>query len=152
MVTDHANISASSPGIGPNLDEYGPRFYDISNMYEKGFTQIIEESVKDIKHCKGDLFWVNNTNIPNQAHCGLAAGISNEKVCFKGVTKTGISELMAVHHRNPQSPHPLTTAMLAIVSDAVVRRQKKHDSYKNGVKNLFESVCTSFANLEKKKQ
>ena len=38
LVKDHANISASSPGIGPNIDEYGPRFYDISSMYEKRFT------------------------------------------------------------------------------------------------------------------
>jgi hypothetical protein len=38
IVKDHANISASSPGIGPNIDEYGPRFYDVSSMYEKRFT------------------------------------------------------------------------------------------------------------------
>lgn len=34
IVTDHANISASSPGIGPNINDYGPRFYDITHMYE----------------------------------------------------------------------------------------------------------------------
>jgi len=39
IVTDHANISASSPGIGPNMNEYGPRFFDISGMYD---TRIIE--------------------------------------------------------------------------------------------------------------
>jgi hypothetical protein len=38
VVKDHASISAQSPGIGPNIDEYGPRFYDISSMYEKRFT------------------------------------------------------------------------------------------------------------------
>lgn len=38
VVKDHANMSAQPPGIGPNIDEYGPRFYDISTMYEKAFT------------------------------------------------------------------------------------------------------------------
>lgn len=33
LVNDHANISASAAGIGPNIDSYGPRFYDISQMY-----------------------------------------------------------------------------------------------------------------------
>ena len=45
VVKDHCNISASSPGIGPNLDEYGPRFYDTSSMYEKAFTKMIQEAV-----------------------------------------------------------------------------------------------------------
>ena len=46
-------------------------------MYEKAFTKIIEETVGGIKHCTGDVFWVNNTTIPNQAHVGLARGVSN---------------------------------------------------------------------------
>lgn len=39
IVKEHANISANSPGLGPNIDEYGPRFYDISHVYERGITQ-----------------------------------------------------------------------------------------------------------------
>lgn len=53
LTKDHANISASSPGIGPNLDEYGPRFYDISSMYEKRFSQAIADTLAahSIKYC-----------------------------------------------------------------------------------------------------
>jgi len=132
IAKDHANISASSPGIGPNIDEYGPRFYDISSMYEKKFTEILQETVtaQGVRHCVGDLFWVNNTAIPNVAHVNLAAGVSNDRVCFKGIVKNGVSELMAVHHRNPQSPYKLTSSMIGIVSDSVVRKQKKTDTYK----------------------
>jgi hypothetical protein len=129
LVTDHANMSASSAGIGPNIDEYGPRFYDISAMYEKHFTQIISDTLhahKDIKFCQGDVFWINNSTIPSLAHANLAAGLSNERVCFKGAIKTGVSELMAVQHRQSISPYKLTSAMVGIVSDSVVRKQKKH--------------------------
>ena len=38
LVTDHANLSASSPGLGPNLSDYGPRFYDITHMYHDTLT------------------------------------------------------------------------------------------------------------------
>lgn len=123
MAKDHANISASSPGIGPNIDEYGPRFYDISSMYEKRFSQLIEDSLKaaGVKHCVGDLFWINNSSPPSITHVNMARGLSNDRVCYNGISKTGISELMAVQHRNPSSPHKLTSAMVGIVSDAVVR-------------------------------
>ena len=78
----------------------------------------------------------------------MARGLSNDRVCFNGVTKTGISELMAVHHRNPQSPVKLTSAMLGIVSDSVVRDQKKTEQYKQGVKNLITVVWRSFETLQ----
>lgn len=121
---DHANISAQSPGIGPNIDEYGPRFYDISQMYEKRFTAIATESVSSTgaRFTEGQVFWVNNSTVPcKQVYGQMAEGLSNEKVTFKGVVKSGISELMAVHHR--ASPYKLTSAMIGIVTDSVIRRQ-----------------------------
>ena len=103
IVKDHASISAQSPGIGPNIDEYGPRFYDISSMYEKRFTQMINEIIashSDIKSVHGEVFWVNNSIVPSgTVYNQMAESLSNAKVTFKGLTKTGISELMAVHHR-----------------------------------------------------
>lgn len=100
-------------------------------MYEKRFTQILKETVEglQVKYNSGEIFWVNNSTIPSVTLTNLAAGLSNERVCFKGVTKTGISELMAVHHRVPQSPYKLTSSLLGIVTDSVVRRQQKHAQY-----------------------
>jgi len=54
-----------------------------------------------VKYCSGDVFWVNNSAVPSPALTNLAAGVSNERICFKGVTKSGVSDLMAVHHRQP---------------------------------------------------
>ena len=77
----------------------------------------------------------------------MAEGLSNEKVTFKGLTKTGISELMAVHHRQSQSPHKLTSAMVGIITDSVVRRQTQHDHYQVGVHNLAQVVFEAFAKI-----
>ena len=148
---DHANISAQSPGIGPNIDEYGPRFYDISSMYEKRFTSLINETVVShgLKCIQGDVFWVNNTVSTNGTVFNrMAEGLSNKKVCFKGLTKTGISELMAVHHRASQSPYKLTSAMVGIVTDSVIRRQVQHEHYNEGVKRLANIVFESFGKLQ----
>ena len=36
-ITDHINLSGFNPLIGPNADEYGPRFYDMSDGYHKKY-------------------------------------------------------------------------------------------------------------------
>ena len=95
-------------------------------MYEKNFTLLIQTVVSglSLKSTFGDIFWVNNSSvISGSVYQRMAEGFSNEKVCFKGLTKTGIAELMAVHHRAGQSPYKLTSAMVGIITDSVVRRQ-----------------------------
>jgi non-canonical (house-cleaning) NTP pyrophosphatase len=115
-------------------------------MYEKEFTQIMREVVEaqDIKSTYGEVFWLNNSAIPNNSYRQMAAGLSNEKVTFKGVLKSGVAELMAVHHRQSQSPYKLTSGMVGLVTDSVVRRQKQHDLYSAGVKNLLSVVSETF--------
>ena len=48
VIKDHINFSDVSPLRGPNLDEFGPRFLDISNLYDENILRIIEE-------CSGEL-------------------------------------------------------------------------------------------------
>lgn len=35
LISDHINFSGSNPLIGPNLDQFGPRFPDLTNVYTK---------------------------------------------------------------------------------------------------------------------
>ena len=152
VVKDHANISAQSPGIGPNIDEYGPRFYDISSMYEKRFTEIVNQVIashEKVASTSGEVFWVNNSvSVHGTVFNRMAEGLSNEKVTFKGLTKTGISELMAVHHRQSQSPYKLTSAMVGIVTDSVIRKQVQHEKYQAGVGHLAHVVFQAFQKLQ----
>jgi len=35
LISDHINLSGKNPLVGPNLDEFGTRFPDMSNVYDK---------------------------------------------------------------------------------------------------------------------
>ncbi len=105
-------------------------------MYHLGFTKTIKDVLESdifsssaLNYCMGDLFWINNSSVPSAAHAMLAAGLSNDKVCFKGAVKNGISDLMAAQHRHRQA-YEITTSMLGLITDSVVRDQKITEPYK----------------------
>jgi purine-nucleoside phosphorylase len=48
LITDHINYSGANPLIGPNLDEFGPRFPDASDIYTKDLrVQIKEKAIHE---------------------------------------------------------------------------------------------------------
>ncbi|MGM9589229.1 MAG: purine-nucleoside phosphorylase [Faecousia sp.] len=44
LISDHINFSFSNPLIGPNLDDYGPRFPDVSDVYTAELRCAIKEA------------------------------------------------------------------------------------------------------------
>lgn len=72
---------------------------------------------------------MNNKTIPSAVFNNLAEGVSNHRVTFKGLMKSGVNELMAVQHRKNYSDYPLTSAMIGLVTDSVIKRQVTHDQY-----------------------
>ena len=47
MITDHITTAVPSPLIGANLEELGPRFPDMSQVYSLCLQEIIRESAKE---------------------------------------------------------------------------------------------------------
>ena len=48
MISDHINYSGSNPLIGSNLDEFGPRFPDMSNVYDLSLRQKLREEAEKV--------------------------------------------------------------------------------------------------------
>lgn len=48
QITDHINFQGSSPLLGPNDDEFGPRFPAMDNAYDRDFNDIIINEAKKI--------------------------------------------------------------------------------------------------------
>ena len=43
IVTDHINLTGNNPLIGPNLDQFGPRFPDMSRVYDPDLIALARE-------------------------------------------------------------------------------------------------------------
>ena len=48
VITDHINLTGDNPLIGPNIEELGERFPDMSRTYNPSLNEIITKSAKEI--------------------------------------------------------------------------------------------------------
>ena len=48
IITDHITTAVPSPLIGPNIEELGTRFPDMSEVYSKCIQSVIEDCAKDL--------------------------------------------------------------------------------------------------------
>ncbi|MBP0981381.1 MAG: purine-nucleoside phosphorylase [Oscillospiraceae bacterium] len=48
MITDHIKLFAESPLLGKNVEEFGPRFPDVSHVYTPALQNIARESAKEL--------------------------------------------------------------------------------------------------------
>jgi purine-nucleoside phosphorylase len=44
VITDHINLTGNNPLIGPNVDEWGPRFPDMSQVYDSHLMRLAEDA------------------------------------------------------------------------------------------------------------
>ena len=69
ILDDHINLLGSNPLIGPNLDEYGPRFPDMSEPYSKRLIALAEKVALEnqLKVQKGTFVAVPGPNLETKA-------------------------------------------------------------------------------------
>ena len=55
-IKDHINLTGNNPLIGSNLDELGPRFPDMSNVYNKELRDLAKQICKDLFEYKEGIY------------------------------------------------------------------------------------------------
>ena len=111
VVTDHINLTGRNPLVGPNLDAFGPRFPDMSRVYDRHLLALARElslaALVEV-HTEAELeraldsgaraVGINNRNLETfevslQTTFDLVAGIPN---CVVKVSESGIESPLDV--------------------------------------------------------
>ena len=95
IITDHISSFVPSPLIGPNIDNFGVRFPDMSEVYSKELINILEESAKslgiDIK--KGVYVQSSGPNYETPAEVRMFKNLGGDAIGMSTAC-----EAMAAHH------------------------------------------------------
>lgn len=80
LITDHISVFAPNPLIGPNLDELGPRFPDMSNVYKKDLQDVIRVVAKE-----------NGIDLKEGVYCQCTGPSFESPAEIKMLAKLGVS-------------------------------------------------------------
>lgn len=80
LITDHVSIFAPNPLIGPNVDELGPRFADMSEVYNKDLQDVIRKTAKD-----------NGIDLKEGVYCQLTGPSFESPAEIRFLGKLGVS-------------------------------------------------------------
>ena len=116
LITDHINNSGTNPLIGKNNSDFGPRFPDMSEPYDKRLQQIARDSAKelDIDLKEGVYIWFMGPSYETPAEVRMARIMGADAVGMSTVPET----ILAVHTGLKVLAISVISNLAAGVSDA----------------------------------
>lgn len=90
IITDHINHTGQNPLMGENLDEFGPRFVDMSNAYDKSYIEIAKKSAKNqgVNIQTGVYTWFTGPTYETPAEVKMARILGGDAVGMSTVPET----------------------------------------------------------------
>lgn len=92
-ITDHINMMGSNPLIGANLDEFGPRFPDMSEIYDKENIELLDKIAQklDINLQKGVYSAISGPNYSSKAELRMLITIGADTVGMSTIPESMVA-------------------------------------------------------------
>lgn len=90
LMTDYINLSGKNPLTGPNLDDFGPRFPDMSHAYDARLRRLTEDVAAKLGIAlqKGVYCWMNGPCYESPAEIRMARVLGADAVGMSTVPET----------------------------------------------------------------
>lgn len=139
IITDHINFMGTNPLIGPNLEDFGPRFPDMSEVYDKGLSELLEKTAasQGIKVHKGVYGAVSGPNYSTKAELSMMIKLGSDTVGM-----STIPEAIVARHCG------LKVAGVSCITDMAIPDTMTAPTHEEIVK-VAESVKPRFVSLIK---
>jgi purine-nucleoside phosphorylase len=94
LISDHINMIGTNPLIGTNLDEFGPRFPDMSQVYEKDYIKLMEDIAgkSGIKVHKGVYCAISGPNYLTKAELRMLITLGSDTVGMSTIPETIVAK------------------------------------------------------------
>ena len=112
-ITDHINLTGNNPLIGKNLDMFGPRFPDMSEVYDEKFQNLAKEVASNHFEYKTGIYaWFTGPSYETPAEVQFAKNIGADLVGMSTVPEA----IVAKHAGMKISAFSLVTNLAAGIS------------------------------------
>jgi len=136
MIADHINMTGENPLIGPNIDDWGPRFPDMLNVYDPGLMRIAEETARQqgFSLQKGNYVGLKGPCLETPAETRFFRQIGGSAVGFSTVMEAiagahagmrilGLSTITNIN--DPDNPEPATVEGIIEVAGRAAPRHAR---------------------------
>ena len=137
LITDFINMSGKNPLTGPNLDEFGPRFPDMSRAYDRDLQKLAVETAEklNIKLQQGVYCWLNGPSFETPAEIRMTRILGADAVGMSTVPET----IVARHCGMNVLGFSCITNMAAGILDQPLNHEEVMETG-NRVKNTFRKL------------
>jgi len=145
IINDHIKLTGASPLRGPNVDEFGKRFFDISDMYTKSLRDLAKTCAANLgQHLRdGNYFFFTGPQFESPAEIRASRILGADAVGMSTVTEA----LTAAHCGMKLLAFSLITNMAAGVLNQPVTSEEVGETATKAAKSFAALICEIVKNI-----
>lgn len=125
IIKDQIKLSLASPMCGPNIEEFGPRFFDVSKMYTPSLRELARNCAQDtdLTFHEGTYFFMPGPQFETPAEIKAIRVLGGDAVGMSTVTEA----LTAAHCGMPLLGFSVLTNMAAGILDQPITDEEVNE-------------------------
>lgn len=146
LITDHINLSGANPLMGPNLDSFGPRFPDMTYVYDPELMQFARNCAQKlgISLQEGVYCWLSGPSYETPAEIRMVRALGADAVGMSTVPEA----IVAVHSRMRVLGFSCISNLAAGMTNQALTHQEVIENGLKIQKDFSQLLCSIIQNMK----